>query len=73
MNARNSVGETPLMKATVSNNADIVRRLLRYSPDINVKNHIGTALNMAVMFNPDPEIISLLIENGISLNTGVEA
>jgi ankyrin repeat protein len=74
INARNSMGNTILMQASMFSRGEIVRALLDAGADINIRNNAGTtvltfaASNMFVA----SDVLSVLVEAGCNVNTRTE-
>ena len=68
VNARDSIGETPLFYAAVDGHKEIAELLIAEGSDVNVKGKIRTTpLQAAAMFS-HKEIVELLIAKGANVN-----
>lgn len=65
VNAKDSYGWTPLMKATDSNKIEIMKLLIENGADVNAKNTHGRT---PLMYVCTIEAVKLLIENGADVN-----
>ena len=68
VNARDSIGETPLFYAAVDGHKEIAELLIAEGADVNAKGKIRTTpLQAAAMFS-HKEIVELLIDAGADVN-----
>lgn len=69
VNTINSKGLTPLIIACIMQDIKLLKLILGYNPDLNLKcSRSYTALMYACTYK-DAEIVKLLIDNGCDLNT----
>lgn len=73
VNAKNNLGWTPLMFATVNGYADSVRSLLQAGADLNVKDPLtgGTVLLLGVA-RGHSDVVRVLLEGGADPNLEIE-
>lgn len=68
VNARDEMGVTPLMQASLAGNTDVVRFLLDKGADLNRQNKIGMTALTAAASGGKFEIVKLLLASGADLN-----
>ena len=61
---RGSSGMTPLMRACVSGQIEIIRMLIGRGADVNATNELGWTLLMIATLNKKSQVVSLLIQSG---------
>lgn len=71
VNAANEGGFTPLMFAAAYGSPETVRFLVEQGADINAQAYVMdlTALHMAALKNPNPEMISVFLDTGMSVES----
>lgn len=71
LDAVNGVGRTPLHRATIGGQIEIIKILLENGASINERDHCGmTPLHHAVLYQHDIATIQLLLEKGADINIG---
>lgn len=69
VDARDVLGNTPLMLACRCGNEDTVRQLVRHGASAAVENHFGfTALDVAVQYSAPSAVVECLIGAGADVN-----
>jgi hypothetical protein len=70
---QNLAGETPLFRAVSNRDEGIIRLLLKYSPDVDMKTEVGETPLFTAVGNRDEGIVRLLLEHGLDVNTNIIA
>ncbi|MCL4361631.1 ankyrin repeat domain-containing protein [Candidatus Dependentiae bacterium] len=68
VNAKNKNGQTPLMVAAFSNDADLVQLLLEFGANVNEKNKYGDTALMFAIEEGSSDIVTKLIDIGADVN-----
>jgi len=68
VNAKNSMGETPLHWAAANANPDTAKLLLEHGADVNAKDNMGWTPFHRAAANANPDNAKLLLEHGADVN-----
>lgn len=71
INATNKMGITPLMFAAAYNTPEMVKHIINQGADALVVSFLGdaNALHLAAALNPNPDVINVLIEAGLAIES----
>lgn len=75
VNSQNKAGYTPLMFAAAYSTPDAVQFLIDQGADLTAKAYIQdmNTLHIAALYNPNPDVIDVLVAAGLPLEQKVEA
>jgi len=67
LEARDSIGRTPLMLAVIERRTDAVRALLDHGADLHAVNRFGGSVLWFGLVRNNPEVVGMLVERGAGL------